>query len=68
MSSAQIMRYCRSCKKKTMHVGPATAHLLHLVLSIITMGVWVPVWIIVHLSHSTQIACSQCGRQRGLFG
>lgn len=31
-----------------------TAHLLHLVLSVITAGLWVPVWILVTLSHSIE--------------
>jgi len=31
-----------------------TAHLLHLVLSVITMGFWVPVWMLVTLSHSLE--------------
>jgi hypothetical protein len=28
-----------------------TNHLLHLVLSIITFGLWLPVWLFVHLSN-----------------
>lgn len=28
-----------------------TNHLLHLVLTIITFGLWAPVWLVVHLSH-----------------
>jgi hypothetical protein len=68
MAADQIMRRCKHCGKSTLHVGPHTSHLLHLVLSIITVGFWVPVWILVHLSHSTQLACSQCGQSRGLFG
>jgi len=31
-----------------------TAHLLHLVLSVITVGMWVPVWILVTISHSIE--------------
>ena len=68
MSSTQAMRICKACHKPTLHIGPGTSHLLHLILSLITIGFWVPVWVIVHLSNSTQAACSQCGHQRGLFG
>jgi len=68
MSSGQTMNYCRTCAKKTIFIGPDTSHLLHLVLSIITMGIWLPVWIIVHMNNATKMACSQCGRMRGLFG
>lgn len=28
-----------------------TAHLLHLILALITLGLWVPVWILVAVSH-----------------
>ena len=28
-----------------------TAHLLHLVLSLLTAGLWIPVWVLVALSH-----------------
>lgn len=31
-----------------------TAHLLHLVLSLITAGVWVPFWILVTISHANE--------------
>ena len=29
-----------------------TSHLLHLVLSIITAGIWIPVWILITVRHS----------------
>jgi hypothetical protein len=31
-----------------------TSHLLHLVLSIITAGFWIPVWILVAISHALE--------------
>ena len=31
-----------------------TSHVLHLILSLITFGFWVPVWIIVTLSNSIE--------------
>ena len=33
-----------------------TSHLLHLVLSIITMGFWLPVWVLVALSNGIENA------------
>lgn len=32
----------------------STSHVLHLILSLITLGFWVPVWIIVTLSNSIE--------------
>jgi len=31
-----------------------TSHLLHLVLSIITAGIWIPVWILIALNNATE--------------
>lgn len=31
-----------------------TAHVLHLLLSVITAGLWVPVWILVAVSHGIE--------------
>lgn len=28
-----------------------TSHILHLILSVLTLGLWVPVWVIVAVSH-----------------
>lgn len=34
----------------------STSHVLHLILSIVTVGFWVPVWVIVALSNSIENA------------
>ena len=31
-----------------------TSHVLHLLISVFTLGIWVPVWIIVALSNSIE--------------
>ena len=31
-----------------------TSHVLHLLLSVFTLGIWVPVWIIVALSNAIE--------------
>lgn len=46
--------------KTTLHLELAkiqkyrTSHLLHLVLSIITAGFWVPVWLLVTISNANE--------------
>lgn len=37
-----------------MRKGHDTSHLLHLVLSVLTMGLWVPVWIAVAIMAGTK--------------
>lgn len=31
-----------------------TAHILHLLLSLLTVGLWVPIWILVAVSHGIE--------------
>lgn len=68
MATNQKMSRCRNCAKETIHLQPATSHVLHLLLSLITLGLWIPVWILVGVSNGSQLKCSVCGRARGLFG
>lgn len=68
MGSSQLMKYCRSCKGKTLHVQPSTSHILHLILSVITAGLWIPVWLLVGMNNTTKSQCTACGRSNGLFG
>ena len=31
-----------------------TAHVLHLLLSVITAGLWIPIWLLVAISHANE--------------
>lgn len=62
------MRRCRRCRKITEHVGPGTTHIVHLFLSLVSSGLWIPIWVIVYLSNDAQSACRECGKKRGMFG
>lgn len=68
MSSHQTMKHCDTCGKPVLHVVPSTSHLLHLVLSIITVGFWVPVWLLISMNNGSQSQCTGCGKLKGLFG
>jgi len=61
MSSQQVMKYCRRCANSTIHVGPGTSHVLHFLLSLVTVGIWLPIWFLVHISNASQMKCGQCG-------
>lgn len=67
MASRQYMHKCKQCNKQTMHLGPSTSHLLHLLLSIVTVGIWVIPWIIISASNASQGQCSVCGKTKTLF-
>lgn len=67
MGTAQVMNHCNHCRGKTMHLAPQTSHILHLFLSIVTVGIWIPVWFLVALLKGKP-QCSVCGGQAGVFG
>lgn len=66
--TSQVMKFCHTCNKYTLHVRPSTSHVLHFLLSIITVGVWVPIWLLVTLSNNTQGQCTVCGAFKGVLG
>jgi len=63
-----VMKQCKNCKKMTQHTQPSTSHILHLLLSIITSGVWVVIWLLVGMSNSSSAQRTVCGRTKGIFG
>lgn len=44
----------RTDSQAVMHKGKRPNHILHLILSILTVGVWVPVWIFLSLVQKPQ--------------
>ena len=60
------MKHCVECKKKTMHFQEKPNHILHLLLSIITAGIWLIVWLLFLESGDPQ--CSVCGRTNDFLG
>lgn len=58
--SEMDMRYCESCKRKTLHVGLSTSHVLHFLISIVTMGMWIPMWLIIAIRNEFSYECTEC--------
>lgn len=46
-SQQEAAGYCRKCGTNVLVKRPGTNHVLHLLLSIVTMGFWLPIWILV---------------------
>lgn len=61
MGQKQTGSYCPSCQKNVMAVGSSPNHLLHLVLSFITAGLWLVVWLLLAIGTMGNYRCSQCG-------
>jgi hypothetical protein len=60
MAEQRKQRKCKMCEKKVLATRPGTSHLLHLFLSVITAGIWIPVWVLI----SAKIGgwrCPNCG-------
>lgn len=52
--------YCKHCRKQVKIEGQSPNHILHLLLSIITGGLWLIVWIIL-CCLSGKYRCPICG-------
>jgi sterol desaturase/sphingolipid hydroxylase (fatty acid hydroxylase superfamily) len=56
--------YCDYCERNTRHERDVKRpnHILHLLLSVFTVGLWLPIWILLGLSaQKGKWSCSQCG-------
>ena len=67
MATVQKMRKCAACGRPTMHIQESPNHILHLLLSVVTVGVWLPIWFLISL-FKKKPQCTVCGKEPGLFG
>lgn len=56
--------WCEYCQGKTKHVHGTTNHVLHFILSIVTAGFWIFVWLLIVLNNMFVWHCDACGKQR----
>jgi len=52
--------YCKICEKQVMIKRKGTNHVLHLLLSIVTAGFWIIIWILCSIKIGGW-RCSACG-------
>lgn len=52
--------YCPRCQRQVATHRPAANHLLHLVLTVLTLGLWLVVWLWCAMNPGPQ-RCSVCG-------
>ena len=67
MAQKNFMRKCAQCASQTMHVQQKPNHILHLILTIVTLGLWLIVWVPLSLFQGKP-QCTVCGKSPGLFG
>jgi hypothetical protein len=49
-----------------LHEKPGISNILHLLLSVFTVGLWIPVWVLLGFgSAATKPRCQVCGMKQG---
>lgn len=52
--------YCKVCAKQTKIARPGTNHILHLILTVITFGIWSVIWLLSAIKIGGW-RCATCG-------
>ena len=60
MAHQERSGFCGICNKRVLVRRKGTNHVLHLILSILTAGLWVIVWIFASIKFGGW-RCTQCG-------
>lgn len=64
MATKNEMRHCKACKKMTVSIKNPPNHILHLILSVLTVGIWVFVWVFA-AAFQPMPRCTECGSRTG---
>lgn len=68
MGEEMSQKYCSRCEGYVLALRQKPNHILHLLLSIITGGLWLLVWLFVVWGKSTtDWRCAQCGQELSRF-
>jgi hypothetical protein len=63
MATVQKQRFCANCKKQTLHARHHFGDGMGCLLSILTLGLFVPIWFCIEMFHRFCYGyrCQQCG-------
>jgi len=53
--------YCSHCQKQVMAQGNKPNHILHLLLTVLSFGLWIPIWLLLTIMSAGNYRCTQCG-------
>lgn len=60
MAVEQTQKYCTKCQNQELHCRPGTNHILHLLITVLLCGFWIPIWILSSLRIGGW-RCQRCG-------
>jgi len=60
MTQQEATGFCRGCNRQMMIRRKGTNHVLHLLLTLVTFGIWIIVWILASIKLGGW-RCVQCG-------
>jgi DNA-directed RNA polymerase subunit RPC12/RpoP len=61
MFQKQSSAFCPHCERRVLTLGTAPNHVLHLILTFFTVGLWGFIWLAVALGKIGGYRCSKCG-------
>lgn len=59
--------YCPHCEDYTAHEVTGAGHMAHFLMTIVTLGLWFPIWVLRALT-ARKLNCRTCGRRKGMLG
>lgn len=62
MSVQRSSKHCAYCGEKVLAIRQGPNHVLHLLMSLVTMGLWLPIWLLSSVIIGGW-QCSRCGRK-----
>jgi hypothetical protein len=62
MGFEESSQFCTGCNRQTLARRKTPSHVLHLLLTIFTAGLWLPVWILCCVRIGSGWRCATCGR------
>lgn len=63
MAEDKKQAYCQECGENVLVTRKGTNHILHFILSVLTLGVWIPIWILSAIKVGGW-RCNRCGSKK----
>ncbi len=60
MATQEKSGFCKKCNHQVIVRRKGTNHILHLLLAVVTAGIWIPIWLLLSIKIGGW-RCSQCG-------